>query len=114
MREEEESVKDGARSIVSAHSAATKGPSWLVLLENEHTQGQSTQGRENCANLALRALLLGACHKDSPGPAPVLPNGGSLGTKTRELSLRSAPHPGVTLAAICLGLPILQMKIFEI
>lgn len=74
MREEEESVKDGARSIVSAHSAA-KGPSWLVLLENEHTQGQSTQGRENCANLALRALLLGACHKDSPGPAPVLPNG---------------------------------------
>lgn len=72
MREEEESVKDGARSIVSAHSAATKGPSWL---ENEHTQGQSTQGRENCANLALRALLLGACHKDSPGPTPVLPNG---------------------------------------
>lgn len=75
MREEEESVNYGAQSIVSAHSTATKGPSWLVLLVRMGSHGVRALGAGRTAEPAVRVLLLGACYKDSPGPTPVLPNG---------------------------------------
>lgn len=97
MREEEESVKYGARSIVSACSTATKGPSWLVLLVRMGTHRVRALRAGRAAKLAVSALLL---LQGRPRPHPSLAERSSSGTKTRELSLRSAPQPGMNLEAI--------------